>query len=83
MGSDFQDKTATQCADLKQAFKDRRMVEADRFRAATDSEYWFAVCFPTRAEKDAFLKAAGLWEHGDKYLDGRVVADTLGINLEE
>jgi hypothetical protein len=66
---------------LEAGIKKRKKAERDRFQAATDSEYWFAVCFQSRAEKETFLRAAGLWEHGDKYLDGRVVADTLGIDV--
>lgn len=70
----FAGDTAAELSALEQGIKDRKAAEKARFRAATDSEYWVAVCFTSRAEKEAFLAAAGLLEHGDKYLDGRVVA---------
>lgn len=66
---------------LEDGYRQRAKAERDRFKRATDSEFWVAVCFTTREEKDLFLERAGLIEHGDKYLDGRVVADTLGIDL--
>ena len=78
----FHQEASEELAALGSAFKARREAEADRFRLATDSEYWFAVCFTSRDEKEQFLKAAGLSDHGDKYLDGRIVADTLGINMD-
>jgi len=79
----FADQAAVQLSALEQGIKDRKRAERDRFHAATDSEYWFAVCFTSRAQKEAFLKAAGLWEAGDKYLDGRLVADAMGVEIPE
>lgn len=67
---------------LQQGFRDRAKAETDRFRLATDSEYWVAVCFKTREDKDAFLTAAGLTRIGDKYLDGYQVAAALGVDLD-
>ncbi|HET9819637.1 MAG TPA: hypothetical protein VFP92_10790 [Rhodanobacteraceae bacterium] len=62
-------------------FLKRAKDEGARFRAATDSEYWAAICFQTREQKEAFLAALGILAHGDKYLDGRAVAEALGIVL--
>jgi hypothetical protein len=72
---------ASEFTALEQGYRDRAKAESDRFKRATDSEFWVAVCFTTREEKDAFLAAANLDTLGDKYLDGRAVADTLGIDL--
>lgn len=66
---------------LAKGFRERTKREDERFRLATDSEYWFAVCFKTREDKDAFLAAARLMAIGDKYLDGYAVARTLGIPM--
>lgn len=66
---------------VAQGFRDRTKWEDDRFRLATDSEYWFAVCFTSREDKDAFLAAARLLPVGDKYLDGSAVAAILGIDM--
>jgi hypothetical protein len=77
----FEEQAAAEIGELEAGIKSRKKAERDRFRAATDSEFWFAVCFTSRDEKDRFLKAAGLWEHGDKYLDGQVVADTFDVDM--
>jgi hypothetical protein len=63
-------------SDTLKAFKERSAQEAKRFQDATDSEYWFAVCFQTREDKERFLKEF-LPKLGDKYLDGRKVEDAI------
>ena len=62
---------AAELGALEQGFKDRARQEAKRFRDTTDSEFWFAVVFKTRDEKDEFLARYKLSEFGDKYLTGR------------
>jgi hypothetical protein len=64
-------------------FRERTKREDERFRLATDSEFWFVLCFKSRDEKDAFLHAARLFHIGDKYLDGRAAAVALGIELPD
>ena len=66
---------------LKAAFIARSNKENERYTQAVDSEYWFAVCFQSRAQKNAFLKAMGITLWGDKYLDGARIADKFGITL--
>ena len=65
-----------------QGFKDRAANENARLQDATDSEFWFAVCFQTREQKDEFLNKMNLMKIGGKYLDGMKVAKALGITLE-
>jgi len=77
----FAGDTARELSDLEQGIKDRKKAERDRFRAATDSEYWVALCFTSRSEKTRFLERAGLLELGDKYLDGRIVAAALDVDM--
>jgi hypothetical protein len=67
---------------LPGSFRERAEKERERFIDSTDSEYWVCVCFETREKKEQFLKNLGLFEHGDKYLDGDFVAEKLGIKLE-
>lgn len=64
-----------------EAFKARAKAEQERFALATDSEYWVGLCFQTRAQKEAFLTAAKLIQHGDKYIDGQLLAQRMGIEL--
>ena len=68
---------------VDEAYRDRAKREDERYTKATDSEYWFAVCFEGREQKDAFLKAAGVKTRllGDKYLTGRDLAAALGIDF--
>lgn len=66
---------------LAKSFRGRRDAEAKRFEQATDSEYWFAVCFRTRADKDAFLAAIKATRLGDKYIDGHALARLLDVPL--
>ena len=80
---DLQADAAVELDAMQQAYRDRAKAEADRFRNATDSEYWVAVCFKTRADKEAFLRAARLLHLGDKYLDGYGVASALGVEIEQ
>lgn len=68
---------AAELTALEQGYRDRAKQESNRFRDATDSEYWFAVCFKTRAEKEAFLSKYKLDQLGDKYLDGKKVGKIL------
>ena len=68
---------------MQKAFKERRGVEDQRFRQATDSEFWIAACFKTREHKEAFLAAVGAARLGDKYIDGHALAKALGIELPD
>lgn len=52
-------------------------AERQRELDATDSEHWFAVNFETREQKEAFLRALGLFDEADKYLDGLAAAKIL------
>lgn len=68
---------ATELTALETAYRDRARNETDRFKASTDSEYWIAVCFTSRDEKEQFLARHNLADLGDKYLDGRQVDQRL------
>lgn len=72
---------ATELDALQSAFGDRARKERQRFLAATDSEYWVALCFQSRAQKEAFLTALRWIRYGDKYIDGTRLAGKLGIPL--
>lgn len=68
---------------LARGFRERRKLEDQRFKQATDSEFWAALCFRSREHKEAFIKAAGAARLGDKYIDGHAFAKLLGIDLPE
>jgi len=48
-----------------QGFKDRAKAEQKRFDLATDSEYWVALCFQSREQKEEFLRAVKMLALGD------------------
>lgn len=78
-----EEMAAEEMSEVLQGFKDRAQQEQKRFVQATDSEFWFALCFQTREQKEEFLrKWLGSLDLGDKYLDGMQVAAKLGIKLE-
>ncbi|MEV0087818.1 hypothetical protein [Saccharopolyspora sp. NPDC050642] len=56
---------------------------AERFRLATDSEYWVAVYFKSCEDKEKFLRNAGLLAISDKYMDGYAVARVLGLEMDD
>lgn len=68
--------------EMQLAFRQRMKAEEERRRRATDSEFWFAVCFSSREEKEDFLRQFKLMRHGDKYLEGPVVKRILEKQME-
>ena len=64
------------------SFEQRAKNEEARLLDATDSEFWVAMCFQTREQKDEFLRKSNLAQYGNKYLDGMKVAKQMGITLE-
>lgn len=64
-------------------FKAQKAEEHKTFIENVDSEYWIAVCFQSREQKEEFLRRTGLMQFGDKYLDGMDVADHMSINIRE
>lgn len=63
-------------------FRQRAKRDDNRYWDAVDSEFWVAVCFQSREQKEEFLTKVGLIADGDKYLDGMLVAEKLGVILE-
>lgn len=78
---DAEQDSAADLDAVQQGFRNRAKAESDRFALATDSEYWACICFQTREQKEAFLSALKILEFGDKYLDGQLVAERLGVKL--
>ncbi len=80
---DEEDDAPAELDALHRGFRERTARELERIQLATESEYWFCVCFKSQDDKDAFLAAAGLVVIGDKYLDGYVTAELLGITMPD
>lgn len=69
--------SAEELGEAETAFRDRITKEDKRRKLATDSEFWFAVHFSSREEKERFLRKYGLDRIGDKYLSGTAVDRVL------
>lgn len=71
--------------ELEQGFRRRAADEGRRFAMATDAEFWGAVCFHTREQRDAFFAALGAQPFGvgGRYFDGNALAEHMGIKLPE
>lgn len=80
---DYEQDAKIELSETLKGFKARAKAEAERFKVATDTEYWACLCFQTREQKEHFLKALSLISIGDKYLDGQEVARVLGVELPE
>ncbi len=81
--STYEEMHANNLAELKTSFMQRAAADQQRFIEATDSEFWFCVCFRSREQKEAFL-AAVKWpniEPDDKYVHGEDIAKALNITL--
>lgn len=69
---------------VRRSFLDNDRADDDPFQIALDPEFYFVVCFQSRAQKDEFLEKSGLAAEGmgDKYLDGLRVARFLGVQVD-
>jgi hypothetical protein len=74
-------QAASEVSEVLAAIKAGERSNDQRFDDATDSEYWFCICFQTREQKEEFLNLVGWTEIGDKYLDGMKVAKAMGLKL--
>lgn len=76
------DKEAlTQLENLRQEFERVSKMPQQLRQRVTDSEYWRAVCFQSREQLMAFLKLLDIPAKENKYVDGLVLAQKLGITL--
>lgn len=72
---------AEEVSEILASFKARERTEEQRFHDATDSEFWVALCFQTREQKEEFLHKMRWFELGDKYIDGMQAAERANVTL--
>lgn len=77
------DDCQAEFAALASAYRGRAQAEAKRFTKTTDSEFWVAVCFDSREQKETFLRQVGIKPklQGDKYITAADLAAVLGVDL--
>lgn len=78
---DVEKDAAVEMSVVKAGFIERAKAEAKRQQKATDSEYWLCLCFQSRAQVEAFLKATRWAKAQEKYIDGLKVAKAIGVTL--
>jgi hypothetical protein len=61
---------------------ERQKKEAGRVDLATDTEYWFCVCFETREQKTEFLQSSGLGDGDERFINGFNLAKKMGVNIK-
>lgn len=81
-GVDVEKVALEEMSENLKGFKERAAYGDQRMLNEADSEFWFAVYFQTRAQKEEFLEKLGILVHGDKYISGMLLAETLHIELE-
>lgn len=78
---DLEKSPAVELSAVQQGFRDRAAQEAARFEDATDTGYYSCLVFENRDQLEAFLQGIGMLGQDDLYLDGRVLAKLMGIDL--
>ena len=79
---DPQESVKVELTDLQRGFRERMAAEQARYKATTDLSYYFTVCFESGPQADAFLAYFGIGRgEGSLFIDGRPLADKLGIDL--
>lgn len=67
--------------DTQRAFRERNAKEQTRNQTATDPGYYFCVVAESREQADAILEKLGVMGEEDLFVDARIVARKLGVDL--
>jgi hypothetical protein len=78
---DIEADAAAELGAVEIGFRERMKEEAERFKGATGSDFYFVAVFDDGDQATAFLKGAGFTGGGDLFIDGRKLADAMGIEL--
>lgn len=81
LGVDVEADVAVEMTETLRLLLEHKKRQRDLYRIANDDEFWLAVCFQSRDQKEEFLAALKLTDLGDKYLDGLQVAQRLGVAI--
>lgn len=69
---------------VAKGFRERREREDERRRNATDSQYYFVVCFRNNPDRDEFLARYNMGLHdGDWWVNGYELARMIGFDVGE
>lgn len=62
--------------------KAEKKVRRDTFRVMTDPNFYIVVCFQSADQRDDFIAKAGWHDLGEPFVDGLIVADRMGVDIE-
>lgn len=79
---DMEQDAKVEISEALKAIKEEKKRRREAFRIIVDPEFWFAVCFQSREQKEEFLKLVDWYRLGDKYLDGLELAELLDVDIE-
>jgi len=79
--ADLEASADAEMTEIVKQIKERKRQMQERFRVANDTDYWFAMCFQSREQRDEFLRLTGWAAPGEKYLSGLKVAQVLGVEI--
>ena len=82
LGDDVEADVAVEMTETLRLLLEHKKRQRDLYRISNDDEFWLAICFQSREQKEAFLAALKLADLGDKYIDGLQVAQRLGVAIE-
>jgi len=80
--NDLEASATAEMSEIVRLIKEKKKESSDRFRTANDTDYWVALCFQCREQRDEFLRKAGWSDLGEKYLNGLEIARRLGVDVE-
>lgn len=78
---ELEESTIAELSEVEKGFRERMKQENNRFRDMCDTEYWFCVCFTSRAQREEFMKKVGL-PTDEKYIDGREMAKAFRKSIK-
>lgn len=77
-----EDRAEGEVSAVLQHILDEKKLRRDQYRTMLDHEFWVALCFQNREQKERFLELVGWTDLGDKYIDGLKVAERLDVPIE-
>lgn len=78
---ELEKQTLEDLGEVEKSFRERMKKENKRFLDMCDTEYWFCVCFTSRAQKEELLKLLKM-DVDEKYIDGRELAKAIKKELK-
>ena len=82
MTGELQADADTGMSEALRAIIERKKATQERFRVATDPEFYLCVVFQSREQKEAFLQAADWADLGGKFINGLEVARRMAIPID-